>query len=285
MPLNGELLQIDYNNIANKPDVITKDEKGAPNGVAPLDSDGKIDGSFIPDDIVINGSGEGGVSSASELTVDTTNFDKIFDGNDNTAQLIFDKLDEKVGDNETAIALKTNISDIVDDLVTNDSLKMLSAKQGVVLKGFIDSINALLTSDDTSLDELQEIVNYIKQNKSELESLGISNIAGLQDALDDLQTQINTKESAFSKNTAFNKNFGTGSTDVATGDHSHPEFTTLEDEIALKEDKANKITAWQTIPDDTHYPSEKLVKEEIDSINTEIGDIDTALNSILGREV
>jgi len=52
-----------------------------------------------------------------------------------------------------------------------------------------------------------------------------------------------------------------------------------------KEDKVNKITAWQITPDDTHYPSEKLVKEEIDNINTEIGDIDTALNSILGREV
>ena len=44
-------------------------------------------------------------------------------------------------------------------------------------------------------------------------SHGISNIAGLQTALND-------KESVFSKNTAFNKNFGTTSGTVCQGDDS-----------------------------------------------------------------
>jgi len=52
------------------------------------------------------------------------------------------------------------------------------------LSNAIQNILAVLASDDTTLDELQEIVNYIKQNKQVLETLGISNIAGLQDALD-----------------------------------------------------------------------------------------------------
>lgn len=51
------------------------------------------------------------------------------------------------------------------------------------LKNLIDTINRILQSDDTDLDQLQEIVEYIKQNKHILSTLGISNIAGLVDAL------------------------------------------------------------------------------------------------------
>lgn len=35
-----------------------------------------------------------------------------------------------------------------------------------------------------------------------------------------------------------------------------------------KEDKSNKVTSWQATPDNNHYPSEKLVRETIDSIET-----------------
>lgn len=51
------------------------------------------------------------------------------------------------------------------------------------LKNLIDAINRILQSDDTDLDQLQEIVEYIKQNKHILSTLGISNIAGLVEAL------------------------------------------------------------------------------------------------------
>jgi hypothetical protein len=74
--------------------------------------------------------------------------------------------------------------EVIDNLTSVDTDKALSANQGKVLKQFIDDINTLLNSDDTTLDELQEIVNYIKQNKSDLENLSIANIAGLQGALD-----------------------------------------------------------------------------------------------------
>ena len=83
-----------------------------------------------------------------------------------------------------ALATKVNIADIKNNLVSIDPDKPLSALQGKVLKDYIDHINTLLTSNDTSLDELQEIINFIKQNKSTLDALGISNIAGLQLALD-----------------------------------------------------------------------------------------------------
>lgn len=78
---------------------------------------------------------------------------------------------------------KLAVSDIVNNLTTSDAAKALSAEQGVVLKTFIDDVLAILNSPDTSLDDLQEIVAYIKQNKQDLQNLGISNIAGLVDAL------------------------------------------------------------------------------------------------------
>lgn len=76
------------------------------------------------------------------------------------------------------------VTDIVDDLTSLSDTKPLSANQGRVLKGFIDNINTLLLSDETNLDTLQEIVNFIELNRDSLDNLSISSIAGLQIALD-----------------------------------------------------------------------------------------------------
>ena len=48
----------------------------------------------------------------------------------------------------------------------------------------ISNLTDLLTSDDVVLDNLQEIVNFIKLNRSDLDTLSIASIAGLEDALD-----------------------------------------------------------------------------------------------------
>ncbi len=47
----------------------------------------------------------------------------------------------------------------------------------------LEAIAKLLLSDETSLDELQEIVDYIQLNRADLDSLGLSSIAGLVAAL------------------------------------------------------------------------------------------------------
>lgn len=83
----------------------------------------------------------------------------------------------KITNLESALSEKSNISDIVDSLVSVEKNKPLSALQGKVLKGLIDDINTLLASDDVTLDELQEVVNFIKQNKTDLQNLDLSNIA------------------------------------------------------------------------------------------------------------
>lgn len=85
--------------------------------------------------------------------------------------------------NTTAIALRVQIGDIVNTLDSDLTNKPLSAAQGKALKGFIDTINAALLSDNTSLDSLQEIVDFIELNKDSLDNLTIGNIAGLTSAL------------------------------------------------------------------------------------------------------
>ena len=78
-------------------------------------------------------------------------------------------------------------SDVVDNVTTTTSDVPLSANQGKILKDLIDNINTLLTSDNVELDTLQEIVDYVESNRGTLETLGISNISGLQAALNGKQ--------------------------------------------------------------------------------------------------
>lgn len=91
--------------------------------------------------------------------------------------------------------LRNLVNTALNDTLTSTSVEeALTANQGRVLKGFIDAINKILASDDVSLDELQEVVLYIKQNRKTLNALSIPNIAGLQEALNNLTTAITTAE-------------------------------------------------------------------------------------------
>ena len=83
--------------------------------------------------------------------------------------------------------------DVVNNLVTNVTDVPLSANQGLVLKGLIDGINTILNSGDTQLDDLNEIVQYIKTNRSTLDALGISTIPGLQAALNAKEDSVTGK--------------------------------------------------------------------------------------------
>ena len=85
-------------------------------------------------------------------------------------------------------------SDVVDDVTSTSTDTPLSANQGRVLKGLIDSINTLLLSDESTLDTLQEVVDYIELNRSTLNALNISSIAGLQTALDAKVDEVVGKE-------------------------------------------------------------------------------------------
>lgn len=94
--------------------------------------------------------------------------------------------DKVVLDDELAAAIQNiqnGIYPLVNDLTTGGVNKALTAEQGKVLKTLYDQLKALMSVNDTNLDTLQEIVDFIKLNKATLNKLTINNIAGLADAL------------------------------------------------------------------------------------------------------
>lgn len=63
---------------------------------------------------------------------------------------------------------------------TSDAAKPIST----ATQAAFNILTSLLASDQTDLDTLQEIVDYIQTNREDLDALGISGITGLQSALD-----------------------------------------------------------------------------------------------------
>nr|DAK72045.1 MAG TPA: hypothetical protein [Caudoviricetes sp.] len=85
------------------------------------------------------------------------------------------------------------------------------------LKELIDNIMRILQSPDTELDELREIVAFIKQNKRTLDTLGINNIAGLQDALRGKAPIDHNHDDRYSR-------LGHTHTEYALRTHTHSEY-------------------------------------------------------------
>ena len=85
------------------------------------------------------------------------------------------------------------------------------------LKELIDNIMRILQSPDTELDELREIVAFIKQNKRTLDTLGIDNIAGLRDALNGKAPNDHHHDDRYSR-------LGHTHTEYALRTHTHSEY-------------------------------------------------------------
>lgn len=60
------------------------------------------------------------------------------------------------------------------------------------LKGLSDRLNALADSDDTTLDQMSEIVKYIKNNKSLIENVTTTKV-NVTDIIDNLTTNVSNK--------------------------------------------------------------------------------------------
>lgn len=82
--------------------------------------------------------------------------------------------------------------DVVDSLNNESVEHPLSAKQGKVLKGLIDNIMNILQSDDVDLDEIQELVDYIKDNRDLISQITVKKVS-ITDIIDDLLTSDDKK--------------------------------------------------------------------------------------------
>ena len=107
-------------------------------------------------------------------------------GNPNETFQVADGVEPKDAVNVEQLALKVRIVDIIDNLTSTDVSKPLSANQGRILYQLVDEAFEKVNSDDINLDTLQEVVDYIKTYKQQINPITIPLIDGLQSALDDL---------------------------------------------------------------------------------------------------
>ena len=102
-----------------------------------------------------------------------------------TQDTLFDPSD--LNNNISTLQNFINSLSIINDLNGNDpdtsKKSILSAEQGKILNDKINEIKKTLESDNINLDTLKEIVQFIENNRSLIESLTIDNISGLRDAL------------------------------------------------------------------------------------------------------
>jgi len=135
-------------------------------------------------------------------------------------------------------ALKLNITDLVNNLTSGATDRPLTAAQGQVLKGFIDNINTLIGSDETTLDTLQEIVDFIEINRSTLDNLSIAGVAGLQNALDAKQATLISGTNIKTVN---------GEAVLGTGNLVTPDTNTTYTEITVAEIAAGTAATLRTM--------------------------------------
>lgn len=88
----------------------------------------------------------------SDLTTKVNNFLDVDDTTTDQLSELIALIQANANDIESITSGKVNVTDIINNLTTNSSNKVLSAAQGVVLKGLIDALdtNKLNTSELTS---------------------------------------------------------------------------------------------------------------------------------------
>ena len=84
--------------------------------------------------------------------------------------------------------------DVQDNLESDSAENALSANQGKVLKGLIDEIKAVINITDADFRNLQDIINYIEENREKFDDLTIANIRDLQATLD---SKLNRDDSTY----------------------------------------------------------------------------------------
>jgi hypothetical protein len=103
------------------------------------------------------------------------------------------RLDTLEGDSATAGSVAKAVADLEASLkgAVTGSLDDLGKVETA-----INNLNTLVASDTGTLDTLQEIVDFIKLNRTDLDALSIAGVAGLQAALD---TKIDTAGTGLEK--------------------------------------------------------------------------------------
>lgn len=108
-----------------------------------------------------------------------------------TQDTLYDDSELRALIEQAKIDLHINIQ---DNLESDSAQDALSANQGKVIKGLIDEIKQVINITDDDFRNLQDIINYIEENREKFDDLTITNIKGLQAALD---SKLNRDDSTY----------------------------------------------------------------------------------------
>ena len=160
-------------------------------------------------------------------------------------------------DLQSLLGVIAELSEAEEGIITDKYMTPFLTKAAIVALTRLSSIPALrqevLSEINTAIDNLlkvddaDNIINTLGEVIQAFNSIpeGVGKVMGL----------LNQKENTFSKNTAFNKNFGSGSNAVPRGTHNHDDRYYTESEISeiidtsyiTKKNKANLPVGWYTI--------------------------------------
>lgn len=206
------------------------------------------------------------------ITALTSKLNNFLDVDDETTDQLSEVLtliNNNKGTLESLTTSKINVSDIVNNLTTNSTGKVLSASVGVTIKGLIDALQAELDSHTHA----------------------IADVTGLQSALDGKAASSHGTHVSYSTTAPVmdgTANVGTAST-VARSDHKHPTDTSRAAKTDLDSHTSNTTvhvtaterTNWnsaKTHADSAHAPSNAEKNQNAFS-NVKVGTTTVAADS------
>lgn len=177
---------------------IQKTDVNAPNGVAPLDSDSKLLSTNIPFGSTAKTVFEGNRGKALEDGLDAHLLDKNNPHNVTLAQLGITASASDINSTRSDLTtlINTKVTQEVSDRNTAISNHNLSSTAHTDLRNLIaeltNRLNALADSDDDTLDQMSEIVAYIKTNKELIDNITTSKV-NVSDIINNLTTNVTNK--------------------------------------------------------------------------------------------
>lgn len=143
-----------------------------------------------------------------------------------------------------------------------------TAQTNNVYDEYIYTNNAWEKIGDTTID----LSNYYTKTQVDAALSGKANTSDLSSvATSGSYNDLSNKPTKLSD---FTDDLGSNPT------HTHSQYLTSHQDISGKENTSNKVTSFQQTPDDTHYPSEKLVKDNLDAINIDIGTLEIDVDDL-----
>ena len=183
-------------------------------------------------------------------------------------QAALDELVVNLGSSDNAISALGGRLDILEgDELTEGSVAYDIKQSSDALKGTGYTEGSLKTHEDRldtleSDDTTEGSVAYdIKQSSDAIKGVGYTD-----GTLKTHEDRLDTLEGADTVVGSVAKSIKDAVADLAGTGRTTETVKGNADAIALRELSANKVTAFQETPDDTHYPSEKLVDDSLEAI-------------------